>query len=383
MDNYRDIINHALNRENRSYKRSGWAWLVFGLISQGVLVWLLSRAPRPIEPPYWFVFIVASAPFAWWPLIRGVKHLRRARQLKDTNGLLRRALTTQPQLIESITLGSHTSFVNHLVNAVFGLLSGAAHGVQHSASQFDFTSASNTESISHSRTAVTLTNGEKHLLTAFKDYKELIAAIRAHAPHAETSPVTKARQQSDQKPPESNQRAFARAALIGVGGLMVLGCSIVFMAQYMNAWTRAKYTKHGVITTAVVSELRSFKDDEKDESSKTYYIVEANFNTREGKHVSSRAELVEKSDYEKLKVGEAVEVYYLPEPPNYFALSESAKRYRNGYTPHPVFIAISLSGLLMLIVGIVMSRKKANRPIVTSVNAALALLLFSVLTTQI
>ncbi len=381
MDNYRDIINHALDRESRSYKRGGWAWLVFGLIAQGVLIWLVSRAPRPIEPPYWFIFIVASAPFAWWPLIVGIKYLRRARHLKDPNGLLRRALTTEPQLIESVTLGSHASFWVHLLTIVFALLEGGAHGVQHSANEFDFTPATESKGISRPCTAVTLTNGEKYLLTAFKNHKELIAAIRAYAPHAETSPVLKARQQSDQKPPESGRRAFARIALISVGGLTVLACSIMFIAQYMTAWERAKYTKHGVRTTAVVSELRSFRDDEKDESSKTYYIVEAKFNTREGKPVSWKAELVEKPDYEKLKVGDTVEIYYLPEPPNYFALSESAERYRKGYVPHPVFIIISLSALLMLVFGILMSRKRSRSLKGVPVNAVLALFVLSVLLT--
>lgn len=377
MDDYRDIINRALDRESRSYKRSGWAWLVFGLVMQTVL--FMWHKTNLLEHSMYGSFIFFSAPLAWWPIIGGLVQLWRARSLRSSNELLRRALTTTPQLIATVEKGTYSPILPVIFDLIGSIL--ASLGRSDAVSSHYHTSGDDTSNSSSACVFVRLTNGKKYRLSAYEHHEQLIAAIYAHAPHAETSGNSQTKGKREQKIPEPAWRVQTRYALLCFGGLLLAIVSIMVFAQFMNARERTKYTKHGVRATAVVSELRSFKDDEKDESSKTHYIVEAKFNTREGKPVSSKAGLVEKPDYEKLKVGDTVEVYYLPESPNYFALSETAERYRDGYAPHPVFIAIGLTALLMLVTGIVMSIKRLRRLAGAPVNAMLAFVVLSVLLT--
>lgn len=354
MNNHRDIINTTLDAEASGYRTSGWAWITLGLIVESVLFFLFRK--DLFEHSLYGSFIFLSVIFAWWPILGGLIYLRRARRASHSQSMLRRALTTEPQFLKTVKGGTYQTPIKILIDV--------AHHTVANIGKHEYQPVEVESSAPNACIYLTLADGKRHRLSAFKDRDEFIAAIKTHAPHIQVLSDTKA---TAGKIPEAGWKSITRISFIVVGGLLVSICSIIVFAQFMNSRSRSEFARHGVKTTAVVSELRTFRDNEGDESSRTHYVVEAKFATSEGKPVDWKTtDLVERSDYEKLKVGDSVDVYYLPQPPYEFALAKSAERHRND-SLNPMFIFIGLLGLLLLITGIVMSwqRKRllTNMPV--------------------
>ncbi|MBC7911435.1 MAG: DUF3592 domain-containing protein [Pyrinomonadaceae bacterium] len=345
MNNYRDIITGTLDAESSSYRKSGWAWIGFGLIAQSLLFVFFKR--DLFEHSLYGSFVFLSAPLAWWPILGGLVYLRRARRASHPHSPLRRALTTEPQLLKTLKGGLYRTPTKHLIDVL--------HHMVASIGKNEWQTVETNSCSPDACIYLTLADGKRHRLSAFKDSREITAAIQAHAPHIEVVSDSKA---TAGEIPEARWRFNTRVILILFGVPIFLFCSIVVFAQFMNARTRSEFARHGLRTTAVVSNLSSYRDNEEDKSSWTHYIVQAKFETSEGKSIDSRTrDLVTESDYAKLKVGDSVEVYYLPQPPHNFALVESAERHRHD-SLNPIFVFIGLFGLLSLVTGIIMSLKR-------------------------
>ncbi len=342
MNNYRDVINGTLDAESSGYQASGWAWIVLGLIVEGALfVWFKRDL---FERSQYGSFIFLSALCAWWPILGGLIYLRRARRASHSHSTLRRALTTEPQLLKTLKGGLYTPPIKHIIDLM--------HHVVVNIGKNDYQPVEIDPCDPDACIYLTLADGKRHRLSAFKDSREIIAAIQQHAPHIQ---VLNAAVANAGAIPEAGWKFKTRIVFIMFGGSLVFICAIVVFAQFMNARTRSEFARSGLRATAVVSDLRSFRDNEQDKSSRIHYIVQAKFTTREGKSVNWKTtDLVEKSDYEKLKAGDSVEVYYLPRPPYEFALVESAERHRND-SLNPIFVFIGLLGFTLLLIGIVMS----------------------------
>ena len=244
-----NIIVHALEGERRAFNNGGWAWVVFSLVAQcSLLVWL--RWMQPLETAVIVVFFIFSLLFAWWPLLRGIRQLRRAHTLSRPNDLLRRALTTDPQLIVWLKLGTHKTIWIRLLNLVETLVNSAAHAAQNSWDQYGITGSGETANNRLPCVVLKLTDGQEHRLTTTRDdakLKELIDALLAHAPHAAHAPEP-APTKGDRFI-ESLSRGWLRPTMFLLGGPLMMICSLLLFVQYMDARERAELEQHGVRTT--------------------------------------------------------------------------------------------------------------------------------------
>lgn len=107
---------------------------------------------------------------------------------------------------------------------------------------------------------------------------------------------------------------------------------------------RAELELHGVRTTAIVSNLSDYGGKGSD------YHVAVAFTDRNGKAIkASTIKLVTKSDYEKLRVGTPVEIFYKPQDPQDFRLALSLQRLGNDKSLFIAFSVLSSIGLMMVL----------------------------------
>jgi hypothetical protein len=355
----KNIIARALDAEASAYTKSGLAWLAFSPIAQ-YLLFLWFRKTQIMQPSTAVSFILFSLPLAWWPFVRGIRHLWRARRINSPQDLFRRALTVEPQLIAHINLGNHTTIWIKLLNLVLTLLSMGAHSLKNSWDQYGLTGSGESSGIRLPCIVVKLTNNEEHRLTTTRDsgkLKGLIAVLRAHAPHATPAPESTAGDWLNEPGWKSSMRALL--LLFGVP-LLVIG-SIIAFVQYVNARERAELEQHGVRTTATVSSLSDYGGQG------SYYHVAVDFTDQNGKAIhAGTVKLVTKSDFQKLKVGASVEIFYMPHDPQDFRLVISLQRLDADKSLFIVCSILSSIGLIMVL-GAVISiarmkkRKEAGR----------------------
>jgi hypothetical protein len=357
----KNIIARALNAEASAYTKGGLAWLAFSPIAQ-YLLFLWFRKTQIMQPSTVVFFALFSLPLAWWPLFRGIRHLRRARRINSPQDLFRRALTVEPQLIAHINLGNHTTIWIKLLNLVLTLLSAGAHSLKNSWDQYGLTGSGESSGIQLPCIVVKLTNNEEHRLTTTRDsenLKELIAALRAHAPHAIPAPEPEST--ADDWLNEPGWKSSMRVLLLLFGvPLLVIGSIIVFV-QYVNARERADLEQHGVRTTATVSSLSDYGGKGSD------YHVAVDFTDQNGKAIhAGTVKLVTKSDFQKLKVGAPVEIFYMPHDPQDFRLVISLQRLDADKGLFIVFSILSSIGLIMVLIAVISIarmrlRKRAGR----------------------
>lgn len=185
-----NIITRALDSEASAFKRGGLAWIVFGIVAQCVMLFLLLRA-QPIETSSIVLFIIFSFFFAWWTMVRGVRQLWRGLNMNSPDDLFRRALTTEPRLILQVNLGTHKKIWTRLFNLIGSLINSQAHSMQNSWDQYGITGFGETVNYQLPCVVVKLTDNQEHRLTMTSDgekLKELIAALLAYAPHARPAP---------------------------------------------------------------------------------------------------------------------------------------------------------------------------------------------------
>lgn len=364
-----NIITRALNAEVGEYKSGGASWLIFSFIAQGALLFLLRRA-RPVETAELVLFLIASFFFAWWPFVRGIRQLRRASSLSRPDDSLRRALTFDTRLIKHINLGTHKTIWTRLYNLVGTLINSAAHSAQNSWDQYGITGTGETVNSQLPCIVVTLNDNQEHRLTSTSDaekLKELIAALRAHAPHATPAPVPVST--ADDWLNEGGWRSTMRAMLLLFGIPLMFICSIILFAQYMNARERADMQLHFVKTTATISRLSDYGGEGSD------YNVAVNFTDQNGKAIEAgTVKLVSKADFQKLKVGAPVEIFYKPQDPREFRLALSLERLDGDKGTSKVLSILTALGFLMTLVATISIvrmklRKRAGRTQGASVGA--------------
>lgn len=343
-----NIITHALNAEARAYKMSGWAWLAFSLIAQGSMLALLRRA-HPVETSQAVVFVIFSLLFAWWPLLRGIKHLWRARTMRSPQDLFRRALTTEPQLIAWVKLGTHTTIWTKLFNLVFTILFTVAHSLKNSWDEYGITGSGETADNRLPCIVIKLTNNQEQRLTTTSDgegLKKLIAALLAHAPHAQPPPEPVSTQGDWLM--ETGGKGTMRLLMFLFGGPLMIICLLILFGQYMNGRERAEWQQQGVRTTATVSSLSDYGGEGSD------YHVAVDFTDRDGEAVNAgTVSLVAKSDYENLRVGAPVEIFYKLRDSRDFRLVASLQRMDNDKSSRIVFMILSLVGFIMISIGMI------------------------------
>ncbi len=343
-----NIITRALDSEASAFKRGGLAWIVFGIVAQCVMLFLLLRA-QPIETSSIVLFIIFSLLFAWWPFLRGIKHLWRARAMRSPQDLFRRALTTEPQLIAWVKLGTHTTIWTKLFNLVFTILFTVAHSLKNSWDEYGITGSGETADNRLPCIVIKLTNNQEQRLTTTSDgegLKKLIAALLAHAPHAQPPPEPVSTQGDWLF--EGGGKGTMRMLMFLFGGPLMVICLLILFGQYMNGRERAEWQQEGVRTTATVSSLSDYGGGGSD------YHVAVDFTDRDGEAVQAgTVMLVSKSDYEKLKVGAPVEIFYKGQDPRDFRLVASLQRLDNNKTSHNVLMILSLVGFIMVLIAMV------------------------------
>lgn len=105
------------------------------------------------------------------------------------------------------------------------------------------------------------------------------------------------------------------------------------------------------------------------------YYVAVNFTDQNGKVVNaSTVKLVTKDEFQKLKVGAPIEIFYKPRDPRDFRLAASLQRLDTNKNLLTVLSILSLVGLLMVLIAMISIvrmklRKKAGRAAPTAERA--------------
>lgn len=350
-----NIITQALEAERQELALSGWAWVVFGFITQGALLWWARR--QPSETALTVFVLVLSLFFAWWPLVRGIRQIWRARSLRRPDNLLRRALTTEPQLIAQVKLGTHKTIWTRLGNLVGTFINQELHKATNSWDEYGITGSGETVNNRLPCIVLKLLGGREYRLTTARDdakLKELINALLAHAPHAKPVPEPAKGESFD----DVAATGWLRLTMFLLGGPLFFICSLLLFAKYMDARERASLLQQGVRTTATVSRLSDYGGQGSD------YNVAVDFTDQSGKAISAgTVKLVSKSDYETLKVGAPVEIIYRPRDPRDFRLVISLQRLEKDKTTFIVLASLSVLGLIMVLIGIVSAMRAKRTPV--------------------
>ncbi|MBA2733304.1 MAG: DUF3592 domain-containing protein, partial [Acidobacteria bacterium] len=147
---------------------------------------------------------------------------------------------------------------------------------------------------------------------------------------------------------EGGGKGTMRMLMFLFGGPLMVICLLILFGQYMNGRERAEWQQEGVRTTATVSSLSDYGGGGSD------YHVAVDFTDRDGEAVQAgTVMLVSKSDYEKLKVGAPVEIFYKGRDPRDFRLVASLQRLDNNKTSHNVLMILSLVGFIMVLIAMV------------------------------
>ncbi len=105
--------------------------------------------------------------------------------------------------------------------------------------------------------------------------------------------------------------------------LVILLVGIFAFAIFMNKQTASVFKKEGISTKAKITQKSSFERRKSVKSkanrgvSDTVYILHVDFSDQSGKSIQTGlSEWVTKDEYEKLNVGDEIEIVYLPKNPS-------------------------------------------------------------------